>query len=123
MDSFSSIKDSSKRGRAESILWCSGKWKNKSQRDLIRRRDTPKFVYNAQMKMIEVLAEARNFQEFVKKIPESLKVMCEYKRRLLAGEVSIWDLVIKKHLSKNPDEYKQMVNQAIVAKQLLKEGL
>jgi DNA polymerase elongation subunit (family B) len=54
------------------------------------------------MKIIEVLAKARNSQEFFKKIPESLKVMREYKRRLLAGEVSIWDLIIKKHLSKNP---------------------
>lgn len=89
----------------------------------VRRRDTPRFVYDAQMKMIEALAEARNSQEFVKKIPECLKVVREYRRRLLAGEVSVWDLIIKKHLSKNPEEYRQMVSQAIVAKQLMKEGL
>jgi DNA polymerase elongation subunit (family B) len=89
----------------------------------VRRRDTPRFVFDAQMRMIEVLAEARNSQEFVRKIPECLRVVREYRRRLLAGEVPVWDLIVKKHLSKNPDEYKQMVSQAIAAKQLLKEGL
>jgi DNA polymerase elongation subunit (family B) len=89
----------------------------------VRRRDTPRFVYEAQTRMIDVLAEARNSKEFIHKIPECLKVVREYRRRLLEGEVPVWDLIIKKHLSKNPSDYRQMVSQAIAAKQLLKEGL
>jgi DNA polymerase elongation subunit (family B) len=80
-------------------------------------------VHDAQMKMIEVLAEARNSQEFLAKIPDCFRIVNDYKHKLLTGEVPVWDLVITKHLSKNIDEYTQMVSQVIVAKQLLKEGL
>jgi DNA polymerase-2 len=34
-----------------------------------RRRDTPKFVFDAQMEMIEELASANNSREFIAKIP------------------------------------------------------
>ena len=88
----------------------------------VRRRDTPLFVYDAQTKMLEVLAEAKNSREFLEKIPEALKVLREYRQKLLAGEVSIWDLIITKHMSKDPKNYKQMVSQVIAAKQLMKEG-
>jgi DNA polymerase elongation subunit (family B) len=88
----------------------------------VRRRDTPPFVYDAQTKILEVLAEAKNSREFLEKIPEALKVLREYRQKLLAGEVSIWDLIITKHMSKDPKNYKQMVSQVIAAKQLMKEG-
>lgn len=89
----------------------------------VRRRDTPPFVYDAQTKMLEVLAEAKNSREFLEKIPEALKILREYRQKLLAGEVSIWDLIITKHMSKDPKNYKQMVSQVIAAKQLMKEGV
>ena len=88
----------------------------------IRRRDTPRFVYNAQMEMINVLASADNSKEFYGKIPGALKVVKEYRRRLLDGEVSVWDLIVTKHLSKHPQKYKQRVSQVIAAEQLMKEG-
>jgi DNA polymerase elongation subunit (family B) len=87
-----------------------------------RRRDTPKFVYNAQIGMIRVLASANNSHEFIAKVPEALKVIKEYRRRLLAGEISVWDLIVTKHLSKHPKDYKQKVSQVIAAEQLIKEG-
>jgi DNA polymerase-2 len=88
----------------------------------VRRRDTPPFVHNAQTEMLEVLAEAQNPTEFQARIPDALNVLREYRRKLLNGEVSVWDLVITKHLSKDPKRYKQMVSQVIAAKQLMKEG-
>jgi DNA polymerase elongation subunit (family B) len=72
--------------------------------------------------MIRVLASANNSHEFVAKVPEALKVIKEYRRRLLAGEISIWDLIVTKHLSKHPKDYKQKVSQVIAAEQLIKEG-
>ena len=36
--------------------------------------------------------------------------------------MAVWDLIIKKHLSKNPKNYKQHVSQVIAAEQLIKEG-
>lgn len=88
----------------------------------VRRRDTPPFVCDAQTRMLEVLAEAKNSKQFLEKIPDALKVLREYREKLLAGEVSIWDLMITKHLSKDPKRYKHMVSQVIAAKQLMKEG-
>ena len=88
----------------------------------VRRRDTPKFVYDAQMEMIEVLASAKDSHEFMEKIPEALKVVSKYKRRLLNGEIPIWDLIVTKHLSKDIERYKQRVSQVIAAEQLIREG-
>jgi DNA polymerase I len=89
----------------------------------VRRRDTPKFVYDAQMEMIKVLATANDSKTFVKKIPDALRVVKKYRKKLIDGEVPIWDLIITKHLSKNPKNYKQKVSQVIAAEQLLKEGV
>jgi DNA polymerase elongation subunit (family B) len=88
----------------------------------VRRRDTPRFVYNAQMDMINALASADNSKQFVEKIPEVLKVVKEYRQKLLSGEIPVWDLIVTKHLSKHPSKYKQHVNQVIAAEQLMKEG-
>ncbi len=88
----------------------------------VRRRDTPRFVYNAQMKMIQVLATANGSVQFMEKIREALNVVKEYRKKLLGGEVPIWDLIVTKHLSKHPKRYKQRGSQVIAAEQLIKEG-
>jgi len=89
----------------------------------VRRRDTPKFVYAAQMEMIKVLATASDSKTFIVKIPHALKVVKEYRKKLIDGEVPIWDLIVTKRLSKNPENYRQKVSQVIAAEQLLKEGV
>jgi DNA polymerase I len=88
----------------------------------IRRRDTPKFVYNAQIEMIKALSSANNSKEFFEKILDALKVVKAYRQKLLNGEIAIWDLIVTKHLSKHPKRYKQRISQVIAAKQLMKEG-
>jgi len=50
-------------------------------------------------------------------------VVKECRRKLLDGEVSIWDLIVTKRLSKNLENYRQKVSQVIAAEQLLKEGV
>ena len=88
----------------------------------VRKHDTPRFVYNAQMEMINVFSKANNSKEFMQKIPEALNVVKAYRQKLLDGEVTIGDLIVSKHLSKNPKHYKQHVSQVIAAEQLIKEG-
>ncbi|HKZ88127.1 MAG TPA: DNA polymerase domain-containing protein [Candidatus Bathyarchaeia archaeon] len=88
----------------------------------VRRRDTPKFVYDAQIEMIGVLAKAGCAREFFERVPEALGVVRAYRQRLLDGEVPVWDLVVSKHLSKQPERYKQRVSQVIAAEQLMREG-
>ncbi len=88
----------------------------------IRRRDTPKFIFDAQTDMIKELSAANNVSELYEKIPKALNVVRVYRQRLLDGKIPIWDLIITKHLSKEPANYRQQVSQVIAAKQLIKEG-
>jgi DNA polymerase elongation subunit (family B) len=88
----------------------------------VRRRDTPHFVFEAQTEMIKTLATANNTTELREKIPEALAVVKAYRQKLLDGEVSIWDLVVTKRMSKSPSRYLQHVSQVIAAEQLMKEG-
>jgi len=88
----------------------------------VRRRDTPRFIFEAQTEMIKTLASANNTAELRQKIPETLEVVKKYQRKLIDGEVPIWDLIVTKHLSKNPKRYRQHVSQVIAAEQLIKEG-
>ena len=89
----------------------------------VRRRDTSRFVYNAQMDMIKALASANDSEQFIEKIPEVWKIVKTYRQKLLNGEIPIEDLIITKHLSKHPNEYVQKVSQAIAAEQLCEAGV
>jgi len=89
----------------------------------IRRSDTPKFIHDAQLDMIRVLAKAHNAKEFTEIIPQALDVLKEYVRRLVEGKVPAEDLLIAKRLSLHPSKYAHDVLQAIAAKQLVKEGV
>ena len=88
----------------------------------VRKRDTSKFIYDAQMEMIKTLASASHFKDFVGKIPGALKVVKDYRKKLLDGNVPVWDLIINKRLSKDLENYTQRVSQVIAGEQLLKEG-
>jgi len=88
----------------------------------VRRRDTPRFIYDVQMELIKTLSLAHNAKEFMEKIPEALRHIKIARQRLLDGEVPVWDLIVTKRLSKNPKKYRQKVSQAIAAEQLIREG-
>lgn len=89
----------------------------------IRRGDTPGFVFDAQTEMINALKPANNSRELYQRIPEALNVLKVYRQRLLKGEVPISDLIVTKHMSKQPKNYRQQVSQAIAAQQLIKQGV
>ena len=74
------------------------------------------------MEMLKVLASADDSESFVKIVPDALKIIKEYKRKLLSGEVPVWDLVVTKRLSKDLENYTQKVSQVIAGEQLQKEG-
>ena len=88
-----------------------------------RRRDTPKFVSEAQMAMIRVLATASNSENFIKKISAALNVVKEYRDKLIHGEVPVWELIVTKRLSKDLESYKQKISQVAVAEQLRRKGV
>jgi DNA polymerase elongation subunit (family B) len=86
-----------------------------------RRRDTPKFIGDAQRDILEALATADDSAAFMEKIPQALAIVRRYREDLLAGHVPIGDLMVTKRLSKHPQTYKQRVSQVIAAEQLLRE--
>jgi DNA polymerase-2 len=88
----------------------------------VRRSDTSRFVYNAQMDMINALASANDSKQFMETIPVVWRIVKTYRQKLLNGDIPISDLIVTKHLSKNPSEYVQKVSQAIAAEQLCEAG-
>jgi DNA polymerase elongation subunit (family B) len=88
----------------------------------VRKRDTPRFVFDAQTEMINILAIANNTAEMRQKIPSVLEVVRKYRQKLLDGNVNIENLIISKRMSRNPERYYQHVSQVIAAEQLIKEG-
>jgi DNA polymerase elongation subunit (family B) len=88
----------------------------------VRRRDTPKFIFDAQTDMIKELSVANNVSELYERIPRALNIVRGYRQKLLDDKIPIWDLIITKHLSKQPEHYRQQVSQVIAARQLIKEG-
>jgi DNA polymerase-2 len=89
----------------------------------VRRRDTPKFIGDAQKDILKALATADDSEAFMEKIPQALTIVRRYRENLLAGHVPIEDLIVTKRLSKHPQTYKQRVSQVIAAEQLLREGV
>lgn len=87
-----------------------------------RRKDTPYFLYKAQMDMIGKLAEAYNSESFGGKIAEALRVLGDYANVLAEGRADVQELLVTKRLSKTPSGYSHDVLQAIAAKQLERAG-
>jgi len=87
-----------------------------------RRRDTPKFISEAQVEMIKTLARSGNLNEFLAEIPTALKILREYAAKLVSNQIAVEDLIVTKRLSKRPSSYSHDVFQAIAAKQLEKAG-
>ena len=88
----------------------------------IRKRGTPRFVFDAQTEMINTLVTANNTAELRQKIPFALDVVRRCRQQLLDGEVPIENLIISKRMSRNPERYHQHVSQVIAAEQLIKVG-
>jgi DNA polymerase-2 len=89
----------------------------------LRRHDTPGIVRRCQTDMLTVLSKANNSEEFVALIPEALAVVRSYVHLIRTGTVPVEELVIEKRLSKNPNEYRNLVPQAIAARHLAAEGM
>lgn len=88
-----------------------------------RRHDTPPFLSRCQMEIVNTLAKADGLEEAKWLVPECKELFKRYVLMLYRREVSRKELIITKCLSKDWDAYKHQTLEAIVAKQLAKEGL
>lgn len=89
----------------------------------LRRHDTPGIVRRCQTDMLTILSKANNTAEFMALIPEALAVVRSYVHLIRTSSVPVEELVIEKRLSKNPNEYRNIVPQAIAARHLAAEGM
>ena len=89
----------------------------------LRRHDTAGIVRRCQMDMLTTLSKADNSEEFMALIPEALAIVRSYIDLIRTGTIPVEELVIEKRLSKNLNEYRNLVPQAIAAGHLAAEGM
>jgi len=88
-----------------------------------RRGDMPPFIQGAQIRMLEILAEAKNEDDYQSKVPEILELLLEYSLKLKEGQVKAEELTIGKRISQEPNEYKVDSLTALAAQQLEDFGI
>jgi len=89
----------------------------------MRRSDTPLLISRLQEDMLAHLARAEDAQGFYRMIPDALRVVREYARKVLAGECSIEDMIFTAHVSRELAEYRQSNNNTAALRQFQKEGI
>lgn len=89
----------------------------------VRRKDVPKYVQRAQQAMLDVLARASNVAEVRVLADEVLNVVKEYIDALKQGNVSPFELVIRRHITKDPYAYENNSISAIVSQTLAEAGV
>ena len=89
----------------------------------LRKHDAPNIVRKCQNDMLNVFMKAKDSSEFITLIPQALEIMKSYVTMIIDGRISAKDLVITKRLSKKPNEYVNLVSQAIAARHLAREGV
>jgi DNA polymerase-2 len=88
-----------------------------------RRSDMPPLIQEAQVRMLEVLAETKNMDDVRSKIPKILDLLLEYSLMLKDGEAKKEDLAIGKTISQEPNAYKVDSLTALAAQQLEDFGI
>ena len=88
-----------------------------------RRSDTPPLIQEAQVRMLEILANTKDLDDFQFKIPEILDLLLEYSLMLKDGRTKQEDLTIAKRISREPNAYKVDSLTALAAQQLEDVGI
>jgi DNA polymerase-2 len=88
-----------------------------------RRHDTPTYIKNTQLEMLEVLAEAEDAAAFRRRLPAAVAYARERLRALRAGETPNRELIVSQRLSRQPQEYRVRTAAARAAQELLRAGV
>jgi DNA polymerase-2 len=88
-----------------------------------RRRDTPHYIKETQLSMLEILADGRDAAGFRAKLPEALSFAQGRLAALQAGQVPGRQLIVAHRLSRRPYEYTVRTAAARVAQELEAEGV
>jgi DNA polymerase-2 len=88
-----------------------------------RRGDTPPLIQEAQLRMLEILTEAKDMDDYRVKIPKILDLLLEYSLMLKDGQAKNEDLTIRKRISQEPGAYKVDSLTALAAQELEDFGI
>jgi len=88
-----------------------------------RRADSPLWVSNIERQIISELAGEPRTERLEEHIPEILAIIYQHVADLYAERVSLEDLVTRKRLSREPEEYKGKSDSAKAATQLRNAGI
>jgi DNA polymerase elongation subunit (family B) len=89
----------------------------------LRRRDCPAFLKSFQERLINILFDAGNENDVVKKQVNEAEVFTQFvRRKVREGEVDPKELGISKHLWRNVNNYRAMLPHVIAAKHLARRG-
>ncbi len=88
-----------------------------------RRHDTPPLIVRMQKEVLALLAEARDYDGYCRRLAEACALVQRYEDRLANGEIAVEDLIVSKRLTREPREYKKASHTAIAAQQLFGHGV
>ncbi|MFZ1978208.1 MAG: DNA polymerase domain-containing protein [Bacteroidota bacterium] len=88
-----------------------------------RRRDTPKFVKDMQSAMLKAMSNAQTKDELSALVPEILDTARPFITLLRSGRANPMDLVMRRHITREADEYSTNTVSAVVAKMIEAMGV
>lgn len=88
-----------------------------------RRHDTPKFIKNMQAAMLSRMNVARNTEEVEAMVPDLLDIAGGYVSLLRSGRANPMDLVLRRRITKEPEEYTNNSISAVVSKMVDAMGI
>lgn len=88
-----------------------------------RRHDTLKLIKEMQSEMLKRMSCAKNIDELGSIVPEVLAVVKNYVTLIQSGKANPLDLVLKRHIAKEPDEYLHNSVSAVVSKMIQDMGV
>ena len=89
----------------------------------VRRRDTPVFIKRLQGEMLQIFGAARTVSQVQELVPAALARAAEFIALLRSGGANPLELVIRRHLMREPAEYATNTANAAAAKALDEAGI
>ena len=72
----------------------------------VRRRDTPRFIKQMQLEMLELLEHAGGVKDVEALVPQLLEKAKEFIDILRSGKADPLQLVVRRHISQEANEYR-----------------
>jgi DNA polymerase II len=88
-----------------------------------RRHDTPKFIKSMQTAMLNRMSGALNVEELRALVPDLLEIVRSSVTILRSGKANPMELVLRRHITKEADEYTNNSLSAVVAKLVQEMGV